>query len=1173
MKNLITPICMVWICLAACSPEPEGLRSTPAGNGPMVVWDLEALPLPEIPFPNDAATRLDPDSPTGLRLNLSLIADTDIEAEVRSRADALDGFGTFGPIWLSFDAPLYLEGLKARHADNRDFSDDAVFLVDVTPDSPTYGVPVMLDMGRGFFPLGLKTADAYFPNDPREQGTNLAFETYDEEGGADTDFDGVQDVPNVATEGEDPWDDLLTHYERETDTLLIRPVVPLRERTRYAVVITRRTLGRDGTGAACKKDSDCGSDGSCHAEAKKCREPIRSPFDWVNHTRQTPALEPLADILPESPIGLSTDDVAFAWVFTTQSVTSTLMGIRNGLYGEGPLSRLAGEFPAIYTLARTKTDEKAEETGSATTVTLDEIMAVAGPLLPMLSGGIPSLGDSMDVLMASYSDVAVLVAGTFQSPDFLTDRDGIAAPGFPADDDESFEVDPEKGTAVYGSGKVPFICIIPEELPDYQDKDFPRNDGRKPFPVAIFMHGTASSKLQSMGFGGFFARYGVATCAIDAFAHGMPFPANPPPGSLMSEETVRKLIDSFAPGYQPLYDVIKGNRCRDLNMDGNLDPAGDFWTMDPFHTRDTVRQSVVDLMQFIRILRAMDGKNKADTDGDGKEELLGDFDRDGKPEIGGPDNRYFIYGISLGGIVSSVLAGSDPALDAAVLIVPGGGLADVAVRSTNPGVPEMAIMPMMGPIYVGDPDPENGGYVVSFVMPAFDHVELIPVGRLEKARTGMEVRLTNLDGGHSRFAVVEEGKGFRVQIAADALRATEIRALTGFDPLVRLGGQPCEADADCDGLKCTAKKCGCSGDEVCPQGYQCTGSGLCSMRPVPIPDLLEGDRPAAGDRLRFEVLDAKGKVVETLDTFGFDVTANGAVYPQGATLVNLYRGFGYQRQTPGFRRFMGIAQHVLEPGDPVNWARHLAAEPLSYPSDPAATPGTPAIIIGSVGDTNVPLATAMNLARAAGALGYLDKDGRYGDLSQNDVLVAKGVAEGLYNRCRYTVAVKDKDGKSFAECLLYDADDLDGSRLAGPCTDCTYSYDEKGNKLPGWTCVDPDGVPCGDGFNAPFDLPAPLRATAEPTTDPVLGYAGAACSMKNADGTCGVFSASGGLAAFRLALTKPWGFHGLYLMAPYKPFDVETYQLNLILRFFLTSGTQVWDDPCLEDSSCNWNRK
>ena len=54
------------LCAAGCNPAmPEGLAPTPAGSGPKVVFDFDARPLPEIPFPNDLATRPDPESPTG----------------------------------------------------------------------------------------------------------------------------------------------------------------------------------------------------------------------------------------------------------------------------------------------------------------------------------------------------------------------------------------------------------------------------------------------------------------------------------------------------------------------------------------------------------------------------------------------------------------------------------------------------------------------------------------------------------------------------------------------------------------------------------------------------------------------------------------------------------------------------------------------------------------------------------------------------------------------------------------------------------------------------------------------------------------------------------------------------------------------------------------------------
>jgi hypothetical protein len=253
----------------------------------------------------------------------------------------------------------------------------------------------------------------------------------------------------------------------------------------------------------------------------------------------------------------------------------------------------------------------------------------------------------------------------------------------------------------------------------------------------------------------------------------------------------------------------------------------------------------------------------------------------------------------------------------------------------------------------------------------------------------------------------------------------------------------------------------------------------------------------------------------------------------------------------------------MDAGDPVNWAPHWAADQVQHP-DPGAglKPGTNVIVLPSVGDSNVPISTGIALARAAGLVGYLDDDGRYGSKSQMEVLVDKGVVEGLFNRCRYTLTVKTSAGAPVDECLLYDIDDLDGARLSGPCDTCEYTYSD--GSISGWVCVDKDGNACGDGFGSPFDLPEPLRATFLP------GGKAASCSEQADDGTCRVFKDSAGVGAMRITLTLPQGFHGLYLQAPYKQFDIETYIMNVIGRYFMTSGTEVWDDPCLEDSSCEW---
>ncbi len=111
-------------------------------------------------------------------------------------------------------------------------------------------------------------------------------------------------------------------------------------------------------------------------------------------------------------------------------------------------------------------------------------------------------------------------------------------------------------------------------------------------------------------------------------------------------------------------NVVNNQRALDWDNDGIVDSGADFWTSYIFHTRDMVRQSAVDYMQLIRLLRSFDGSTKwqfdVNADGDKTDDLAGDFDGDGVVDVGGsaPMN---MTGGSLGGIMSTVMAGSEPA--------------------------------------------------------------------------------------------------------------------------------------------------------------------------------------------------------------------------------------------------------------------------------------------------------------------------------------------------------------------------------------------------------------------------------------------------------------------------------------------------------------------------------
>ncbi|HIA02805.1 MAG TPA: hypothetical protein EYN66_13005, partial [Myxococcales bacterium] len=125
----------------ACTGDPPSspLGDSAQGQGPVVVFDLLHKPLPDIPLPNNVATRIDPASPTGRFVNVSKIAPTYLEQDLRAKADTLDGFASFAPITVSFNSPLDLSNIVERHAKNDDMSDDVMYLVDIDRESPEFG--------------------------------------------------------------------------------------------------------------------------------------------------------------------------------------------------------------------------------------------------------------------------------------------------------------------------------------------------------------------------------------------------------------------------------------------------------------------------------------------------------------------------------------------------------------------------------------------------------------------------------------------------------------------------------------------------------------------------------------------------------------------------------------------------------------------------------------------------------------------------------------------------------------------------------------------------------------------------------------------------------------------------------------------------------------------------
>ncbi len=1065
--------------LIACNERSTGLAPTPTGTGPKVVWDIEARPLPEIPLPNDQAARLDPSTATGRRLNVSEHAPTEYERRTRRAFNTLDGFGTYAPIMVSFEGPIDVDDLYARHNPDDDFRNDAVFLLNVDPDCARFGEEVALDVGRGRFPVTLYHHDQRIPDPEAPEGYRL------DDGNALFDFDPLGQLNNMLfPEPEnlrDPSacqaleagsvaydrciaDTLMTFYERSSDTLILRPIWPLEERCTYAVVLSSRLRGEDGS-------------------------PVRSPFIGVNPREQTEALAPLESLLPRYDLGL--EDVAFAWSFTTGTQTEDLLALRAGLYGHGVFAELADAFPVESLKWWTQAELGEVEDDRSL---LDQ--SCAGHAMAAFWSLRGEWAPNLCALEADFTATAGVAGGTFAAPDLLVDDDGIATEAYPADDDELWRVDPVRGEVTYGPTEVTFWCALPHERAQCPEGNPEGLPFCKPFPVVLYGHGYGGSRGEILNHIGRHNAMGAAICALDGPGHGL--------SRLLQDISEEIAFTLGAPlfarlGLQGLDQLILRGRDRDLNNDGLKDSGADMWTSDVFHTRDMVRQSALETLQFVRILRSMDGREAGGR-------VLGDIDGDGSVDLGGPLNTVAMWGISLGGIVSGVVAGAEPTLNGASPNAGGAGLTDIATRSTQAGVPQAVVLPIIGPLVAGclptddhqnplpletqveddcldtgEEDVDGGTLRLAFLVNRLARIEKLEFGRIEGVRPRDVLRLENLDNGETAEATVDARGRVRLAVPADALGPIARRPLLGL------------------------------GDE--------------DTEPVEFADTAK-----LGDRLVLTVV-GRGVLREIQQPFTFW----GTTYPTGAPLVAPQEGLGLKRNTKDFRRFLGIAQHALGPADPGVWAARYTLEPAEAAYDPNWRPGLQhTLVMPTAGDSNVPVNTGIANARAAGALGsWLREPDKYGpehgwrQLFAPDPRLGKSPDQHLID----TYAVegdprlqRHADSNPINPNVIYDVDDVSDGAAEWSCGDSDWSAQIGENRCPEEHEGSEVFFPAARGEH-------PLRL-----------------NWPRADGSHD---------AFRLPVLRPAGQHGIYNAQSFRTFDADAYMVNFTIRFLLSRGRAV----------------
>jgi len=676
-----------WATTACASDSPRGLHASLLPGqppGPEIVFEPLALPNPRVPFPNDLALRVRANGSLGV--NVSMQSPTRIEARQRRHLNEIDGFSGLTPITVQFDGPLDLTTV----------TDKTLYVINVSPGSKRFGERCQLDLGRGWFP---HQADPhpYLPHDPYK------------------DFDSYVLPPDnkVDTDGDGKPDKWVYHYEVATNTLDIRPLLPLEAGAQYAVVLTRGLKGWT-------QDGKYG--------------PVRSPFDVVNHDSQTPALKRALPSLAEA--GVQVADVAFAWTLTTGDLARTFRSLRDGLYGKGPFAWLDKQFPAgigdVYDMQIPFDGNASHPDKKYPVVQWDHTYVLQGAYLKEIFGLINLVQPG--------------VAGGFDYASHAVFGD-MVTPNLRATPDNVWQLDLLAGTV--GDGKtfakkavaerVPFMLVIPKTTAHH----------KPPFPVTVYAHATGTSRVECLLMADRLAQAGIATFAIDAVGHG-PVLSEPrkmiesglakfgggdvtevvrdllgpllyldPQKELPVGMTMQQMIDKLLTHGFMQQLAVKG-RATDDNGDCYKQGGEAYFAPDAFRLRDSMRQTTLDFLVGVRALHALGKvppppKNPATAT---KAELMpsllaGDFDLDGVLDAGGAlaqDGKaqpYFMMGVSLGGIHTALTAPLEPFIVASAPVVPGAGLADIFMRTRLHSVVTPLMHTISGPMLVGCPQADG----------------------------------------------------------------------------------------------------------------------------------------------------------------------------------------------------------------------------------------------------------------------------------------------------------------------------------------------------------------------------------------------------------------------------------------------------------------------------------
>ncbi len=381
-------------------------------------------------------------------------------------------------------------------------------------------------------------------------------------------------------------------FDRPSPRVYLRPQNgrALREKTAYAYVMTRGPRGATGV----------------FGPAPDLKAALANPV-----TRAGTIYKPLVDKL--ATLNLAATDIVAATVFTTHTVTASLVAARAALQTETPIAAVLKVF------AKTGADG-----------TLDELLGTPPTKRPGLdnAGGI------------QHDHIGFIVQGTMPSPNYLDADTTVTPAGGTPSHAARIAFDAAGVPMRRGTATVPFTLVVPDLGVDpaaYAN-----------LKVAIFQHGLGSERSAVMAVADTLAAQNVATLGVDIPFHGTRAAGATDSARRFGSGTITADGWGEPPG-QPAFQFF------DVMGSATVKP------LDPGAIRSAFFQAAVDLAQEVRFIEV------------GNLAAIG-VKEPRLAQLSLSHTRIAYSGESFGAIIGGIMISVEPNIGAAVLDVGGGGL-------------------------------------------------------------------------------------------------------------------------------------------------------------------------------------------------------------------------------------------------------------------------------------------------------------------------------------------------------------------------------------------------------------------------------------------------------------------------------------------------------------------